>query len=697
MRSCRMTRRLDGLAPLCAACLAFAHPPAASGAEPVVSSEPDPGIPVTVEVTRVERIWDRAPHSAFTDLLDWNGKLICAFREGRGHVSTDGRIRLIASDDGRAWHPLALVGLDGYDLRDADLSIMPDGRMMLLGGAAPRKRDRQRAPTGTFVSFSKDGRDWTAPEIVIEPGRWLWRVTWHDGRAYGFSYPAAQGNHLELLTSEDGRHWTPRATNLVAGQDASEAQIQFDRRGRALALVRRAKAGALLGRSDGDFTHWQWSDLNCAQVWGREPNPRGSEFRAFGGPNFIETLPDVWIGAGRMHEGGAHTALTWLDARSATMQPLLKLPSGGDTSYPGLVWRDGTLFISYYSSHQGRTSIYLAQAKLQRTPHEHIDVARDAGAGSYEAFPDVARLADGRLMCVFYAGYGHVSPPIGQYPRGGRIACCSSEDDGRTWSEPRTLHDGPLDDRDPSVTQLRGGPLLCNFFVSGKGVQLLRSGDGGQTWSEPTRIAPPPYVVSSPVRELSTGRLALAIYHHKRGDVHPAFIWSDDGGRTWSKPVDIDNAGGKSLSESDVIERADGTLWLIQRNDRRGDMHCATSKDQGQTWSASRPVGSPGQAPYLHRAPNGVVLLSYRGPGEPNWGTYLRCSTDECQSWSDPVTIDAWANGAYPSMANLKDGSVLVVYYDDKGYGHGRYRHMSNIRAKRLRVTRDGVAILPLR
>jgi len=36
------------------------------------------------------------------------------------------------------------------------------------------------------------------------------------------------------------------------------------------------------------------------------------------------------------------------------------LPSGGDTSYPGLLWHEERLWVSYYSSHEGKTSIYLA-------------------------------------------------------------------------------------------------------------------------------------------------------------------------------------------------------------------------------------------------------------------------------------------------------------------------------------------------
>jgi hypothetical protein len=42
----------------------------------------------------------------------------------------------------------------------------------------------------------------------------------------------------------------------------------------------------------------------------------------------------------------------------------LKLPSGGDTSYPGMLVYKNKLWVSYYSSHQGKTSIYLAKIPL---------------------------------------------------------------------------------------------------------------------------------------------------------------------------------------------------------------------------------------------------------------------------------------------------------------------------------------------
>src|SRR5690348_10282462 len=57
-----------------------------------------PGEPVRVQV---RKIWDAAPHNAFTDLVRFKDGWLCAFREGRAHASPDGALRILASPDGR--------------------------------------------------------------------------------------------------------------------------------------------------------------------------------------------------------------------------------------------------------------------------------------------------------------------------------------------------------------------------------------------------------------------------------------------------------------------------------------------------------------------------------------------------------------------------------------------------------------------
>ena len=105
------------------------------------------------------------------------------------------------------------------------------------------------------------------------------------------------------------------------------------------------------------------------------------------------------------------------------------------------------------------------------------------------------------------------------------------------------------------------------------------------------------------------------------------------------------------------------------------------SKDMGKTWSVTVETGFPGHCPYLYRTKDNVILLATRLPQ-----TSLRISRDECKTWSDSILVDN-VIGAYPSMVELKDGSILIVYYEE-GAGSG-------IRAKKFNVTETGVEWLP--
>jgi hypothetical protein len=347
---------------LCVAVLLIVPPgsssPCVAGfAEQGVFADPDQ-VGVEAKLVELAKIWDEAPHNAFTDLIRWKDSFYCVFRQGKGHVSSDGAIRVLKSKDASSWEPMALVTLDGYDLRDPHVSVTPDNTLMLLGGAAPRKQDNQSTPTGTFVCFSKDGQHWTEPRIVIEPGRWLWRVTWHKAKAYGVSYAAPEGMpYLDLLTSSDGVSYEQHVARLFGQGYPTEVTLRFDTDGTCYALVRRDRledqpSSALLGVSRPNYTQWNWHDL-------------GADFNGFGGPNFIRLPAGHWIGAGRMHDDGTHTALTYVDVKNGTMAKLLRLPSGGDTSYPGLLWHENLLYVSYYSSHEGNAGIYLAKVRIK--------------------------------------------------------------------------------------------------------------------------------------------------------------------------------------------------------------------------------------------------------------------------------------------------------------------------------------------
>lgn len=306
--------------------------------------EPDAARPVSIE-----KIWDAGAHNAFTDIARWRDRWWVTFREADGHVKGDGRIRVITSEDGSAWESAALLEEAGIDLRDPKLSVTPGGRLMIVAGGSVYEGDTLvgRQPR---VAFSADGVEWTPTRRVLNEGEWLWRVTWHEGRCYGVAYASKPDDEwaLTLYAGENGVDFEKVTEFEVPGRP-NETTLRFLPDGRMVALVRREadSRNAWVGHGAPPYTEWVWTELD----------------HRIGGPDFI-VLPGgaMWAGGRQYGPDGASTVLARMT--TASYAPVYTLPSGGDTSYPGFAWHDGLLWMSYYASHEGKTSIYLAKFRL---------------------------------------------------------------------------------------------------------------------------------------------------------------------------------------------------------------------------------------------------------------------------------------------------------------------------------------------
>jgi len=198
--------------------------------------------------------------------------------------------------------------------------------------------------------FSKDGRTWSDRYEIGDPDFWLWRVTWHKGKAYGFGYGCGDDHSIRLYASGDGKKFDTLVDRLSVVGEPNETSLVFDG-DTAYCLLRRDGAppnSGLLGVSQPPYTKWKWADLGVR----------------IGGPHMVRLPDGGFVAAVRLLDGVQRTSLCWIDPRAVKLSECLKLPSGGDTSYAGLVLHDGLLWVSYYSSHEGKTAIYLAKAKL---------------------------------------------------------------------------------------------------------------------------------------------------------------------------------------------------------------------------------------------------------------------------------------------------------------------------------------------
>jgi len=312
----------------------------------------------------------------------------------------------------------------------------------------------------------------------------------------------------------------------------------------------------------------------------------------------------------------------------------------------------------------------------------------------YCGWPTLARRRNGQLLLVWSGGREeHVCPF-------GRVELMTSADGGKSWTWPRVLLDGAIDDRDAGVLETKKGTILVTTFTSlayeagikggsaerqarwraiherltaeerkaELGAWMIRSTDGGRAWSSRYDS-----IVNSPHGpiELSDGRLLYPGKHWKDEKRNGVCV-SDDDGQTWRWLAEIPPRAGDDPTEYHElhgVEAADGRLVVQIRNHNKANESetlQTESSDGGKTWSAPRPIGVWGLPSHLLRLKDGRLLMSY-GHRRAPLGNQARVSKDHGRTWSESVAISADGTSGdlgYPSTVELDDGTLVTVWYE---------------------------------
>ncbi len=240
-----------------------------------------------------------------------------------------------------------------------------------------------------------------------------------------------------------------------------------------------------------------------------------------------------------------------------------------------------------------------------------------------------ATLKSGRVVFYysqFYGGSADNSPA--------RLVEISSDDQGRTWSEPKVVIENTAGNNVMSVSLLRlqSGKLALFHVLKNSWHDcrpyLRTSTDEGVTWSEPKAVfdAPGYFVLNNDrVIQLSTGRLVVPVAFHrsrtgdpqsgKSFDQRGISMWylSDDEGATWTESSTwwaAPEASAAGLQEPGVVELADGSIFTWSRTSM-GAQFGSHSKDGGKTFSAplATELKSPTSPASIKRLPGSDDLL----------------------------------------------------------------------------------------
>ena len=328
---------------------------------------------------------------------------------------------------------------------------------------------------------------------------------------------------------------------------------------------------------------------------------------------------------------------------------------------------------------------------------------------NYYGWPSIARLPD-KTLAMVASGHrlGHTCPF-------GKAVMCYSRDEGKTWSGQIIIIDTLLDDRDAGICVFGDGTVIITSFNNtaadqrnyltwrGKddmfvpiindyieiiekmpetekkqlGSTFRLSKDGGYVFG---KIQYSPVTTPHGPVVMNDGNLLyVGKDHHIRGETNPIKcykVYPDGSMEYLSSIVNVqpETRNNECLNcEPHAVVLPNGKIIVHIRMQCGGlfTVYQSESFDDGKSFTVPHPIGlGHGSPPHLMLHSSGVLISSYGYRREP-FGQRVMFSKDSGETWdADYILRDDGNNDdlGYPATVELKDGSLLTVYYQaEKG------------------------------
>jgi len=328
---------------------------------------PSEGLPKGAQVESANNNLDVTRHS--------DGRVYMAWRTAPDHFAgPDTIIQVVSSEDERTWRLEKRIALR-TDLREPRL-LSWRGSLFLYVSRLGSNRWRFE-PQGVMMTEKRADGSWSDLEAIGLPGYIAWRTRIENGQPYMTAYLGGesiyrfdgQPMHVDLLTTQNGRDWTPvdpghRSVYVGGG---SEADFTLDDAGRLFAVIRNESGDATgFGSKVCSANPEKLSDWRCR-----------SDPRKFDSPYMFRMHDEVYLVARRnVTRDGSYDKLgvsqflrnirnqlsyittakrcaIWrVDRASQRVAFVMDLPSRGDTCFPAVLptEREDQVAIYNYSS-----------------------------------------------------------------------------------------------------------------------------------------------------------------------------------------------------------------------------------------------------------------------------------------------------------------------------------------------------------
>ena len=275
----------------------------------------------------------------------------------------------------------------------------------------------------------------------------------------------------------------------------------------------------------------------------------------------------------------------------------------------------------------------------------------------------IAETSDG-LVAAWFAGTRE-----GQ----GDVGIWVARRESRGWLDPIEVADGRMKSRrrypcwNPVLFQPRQGPLLLFYKVGPSPSRwwgmLITSDDGGRSWSEPRRL---PAGILGPIKnkpiQLPDGRLLCpSSDEQRRWRIH--LEWADETATSWRRGPRLNDGRKFAAIQPCLLPHADGRLRMLCRT-RQGAVGECWSEDGGESWTplAATQLPNPDSGIDAVTLASGQALLVYNHSHSARTPLNIAISDDGVRWSALAVLEDEPGEFSYPALIQGRDGTVHVTY-----------------------------------
>ena len=213
----------------------------------------------------------------------------------------------------------------------------------------------------------------------------------------------------------------------------------------------------------------------------------------------------------------------------------------------------------------------------------------------------------------------------------GQLILVSSDDDGQSWSKPKSI---TASVKDPA----------WNLFFNGPGSGIA----------------------------MADGKIVFAAqYWDENAMPHSTLIYSADHGATWK----TEDGPKSNTTESQLIETTPGVIMLNMRDNRGGFRSVATTSDMGKTWTehhtSFRALADPVCMASFIKAnvllkgkPAEVVFFGNDNTPSGRYNLTIKASLDLAETWDkkNELLIDERFLFGYSSLTKIDDQTIGFFY-----------------------------------